>query len=519
MDQVTIFDSTLRDGAQGGGVAFSIEDKLAVTRLLDQLGVQYIEAGNPGSNAKELEFFCRVSQLSLKHAELVAFGSTCRKGLSPEEDPNLASLLKADTAVCAIFGKCWKFHVDAVLETTAQENFRMIRESCRYLKARGRKVIFDAEHFFDGYLEDPVFAKQAIRSALEGGADVICLCDTNGGVFPKTAARIVREVLSWLPVPLGVHFHNDMGMATANSLIAVQEGANQVQGTFLGFGERCGNANLSTIIPLLQLKLGISCIPQENLQTLAQCARELAAFANVEVPAGLPFVGKNAFSHKAGMHADGVLKSPRSFEHIDPFLVGNVRRFPASEISGRAVILAKIKEIFPSVPVNSEEVQAVLEEIKELERQGYQFEGADASFEVLVRKRLAPFPPFFRLLYYHIYTDFVPRQSATASATVKVEVGEQVQLMAAEGNGPVNALDRALRKALELFYPVLSHVKLTDYKVRVLDGKNATGSTVRVLITSSDGKNTFTTVGVSRDVVAASWKALADSMEYLLLNQ
>ena len=239
MDQVTIFDSTLRDGAQGGGVAFSIEDKLAVTRLLDQLGVQYIEAGNPGSNAKELEFFCRVSQLSLKHAELVAFGSTCRKGLSPEEDPNLASLLKADTAVCAIFGKCWKFHVDAVLETTAQENFRMIRESCRYLKARGRKVIFDAEHFFDGYLEDPVFAKQAIRSALEGGADVICLCDTNGGVFPKTAARIVREVLSWLPVPLGVHFHNDMGMATANSLIAVQEGANQVQGTFLGFGERC----------------------------------------------------------------------------------------------------------------------------------------------------------------------------------------------------------------------------------------------------------------------------------------
>lgn len=519
MDQVAIFDSTLRDGAQGGGVAFSIEDKLAVTRLLDQLGVRYIEAGNPGSNVKELEFFRRASQLSLKHARLVAFGSTCRKDLPPEEDPNLASLLKAGTSFCAIFGKCWRFHVDAVLETTAQENFRMIRESCRYLKEQGRKVIFDAEHFFDGYLEDPIFAKQALKSALEGGADMICLCDTNGGVFPNTAARVVREVLSWLPVPLGVHFHNDVGMAAANSLMAVQEGASQVQGTFLGFGERCGNANLSTIIPLLQLKLGIACIPQENLKTLAQCARELAALANVEVPAGLPFVGENAFSHKAGMHADGVLKSPRSFEHIDPFLVGNVRRFPASEISGRAVILAKIKEIFPHVYVNSEEVQAVLEEIKELERQGYQFEGADASFEVLVRKRLAPFPPFFRLLYYHIYTDFVPRQSATASATVKVEVGEQVQLMAAEGNGPVNALDRALRKALELFYPVLSHVKLTDYKVRVLDGKNATGSAVRVLITSSDGKTTFTTVGVSNDVVAASWKALADSMEYLLLNQ
>lgn len=518
MTRVTIFDSTLRDGAQGNGITFSVEDKLAAVRLLDQLGVAYIEAGNPGSNPKDAEFFQRVRSITLKSAKLVSFGSTRRKDVRPEEDGNLRALLDAGTPCCTVFGKCWKFHVDSVLETTYEENFRMIYESCRYLKERDREVIFDAEHFFDGWKDDREFALEAVQAAVRGGADIVCLCDTNGGTFPADVDRIVRDVTSRVPVPIAVHFHEDCAMAAANSVTGVLAGAVQVQGTMLGFGERCGNANLSAIIPDLQVKLGIECIPQDRLKLLFHGARELAAIANLDLPAGLPYVGENAFAHKAGMHADGVLKTPRSFEHVDPFLVGNTRRFPASEISGRAVVLEKIRHVFPDVVLESREARAVLADMKELESRGYQFEGADASFELLARKRLRPFPPFFELLYYHIYTDYGAGRDCGASATVKVRVGGEIQLMAAEGNGPVNALDRALRKALEVFYPVLSHVKLTDYKVRVLDTKSATAAGVRVFITSTDGAETFTTVGVSGDVVAASWKALEDSMEYLLLK-
>lgn len=394
----------------------------------------------------------------------------------------------------------------------------MIEESCRFLKSHGREVVFDAEHFFDGWKDDKAFAWKALQAAVRGGADIVCLCDTNGGAFPKDVEKIVKEVVAKLPVPVAVHFHEDCGMATANSILSVLAGAAQIQGTFLGFGERCGNANLVEIIPNLQVKLGLSCIPQEELLHLTQRAKELAAIANMDLPGCMPYVGENAFAHKAGMHAAGVLKSPRSFEHVDPYLVGNARRFPASEISGRAVVLEKIKEMFPSVGVDSQEARSLLQELKELESRGYQFEGADASFQLLVRKRLRPFPPFFELLYYHIYTDYSDGADRGASATVKVRVGGEIQLMAGEGNGPVNALDQALRKALEIFYPVLSQVKLTDYKVRVLDSKDATAAGVRVLITSTDGEDTFTTVGVSGDVVAASWKALEDSMEYLLLK-
>lgn len=518
MGPVTIFDSTLRDGAQGTGVAFSLEDKLQAVRLLDQIGIQYIEAGNPGSNPKDVEFFQRVAKMTLKNAKLVSFGSTRRKDLRPEEDENLAAILAAQTLCCCVFGKCWKFHVDRVLETSYEENFRMIEESCRFLKSHGREVIFDAEHFFDGWKDDKAFAWEALRAAVRGGADMVCLCDTNGGAFPKDVEKIVKEVVAKLPIPVAVHFHEDCGMATANSVISVMAGASQVQGTLLGFGERCGNANLATIIPDLQVKLGIPCIPQDELMHLTQRARELASIANMDLPAGMPYVGENAFAHKAGMHAAGVLKSPRSFEHVDPYLVGNARRFPASEMSGRAVVLEKVKGIFPTVRLDSQEARSLLGELKELESRGYQFEGADASFQLLVRKRLKPFAPFFELLYYHIYTDYSDGKDRGASATVKVRVGGEIQLMAAEGNGPVNALDQALRKALEVFYPVLSQVKLTDYKVRVLDSKSATAAGVRVLITSTDGEDTFTTVGVSEDVVAASWKALEDSMEYLLLK-
>ena len=518
MGPITIFDSTVRDGAQGTGIVFSLEDKLQAVRLLDQVGVQYVEAGNPGSNPKDEEFFHRVAELPLRHAKLVSFGSTRRKGIRPEEDSNLQAILKANTPCCSVFGKCWKFQVDTVLETTQEENLRMIEESCRFLKSHGREVIFDAEHFFDGWKDDKSYAWEALRAAVRGGADIVCLCDTNGGAFPQEVERVVKEVVGKLTVPVAVHFHEDCGMATANSIVAVQAGASQVQGTLLGFGERCGNANLSTIIPSLQLKLGVPCIPQDEIMHLTQRARELASIANLDLPAWMPYVGENAFAHKAGMHAAGVLKSPRSFEQVDPYLVGNTRRFPASEMSGRAVVLEKIKEVFPDVRVDSQEAKELLQELKELESRGYQFEGADASFQLLVRKRLMPFAPFFQLLYYHIYTDYSDGQDKGASATVKVRVGGEIQLMAAEGNGPVNALDQALRKALEIFYPVLSQVKLTDYKVRVLDSKSATAAGVRVLITSTDGEDTFTTVGVSGDVVAASWKALEDSMEYLLLK-
>lgn len=518
MGPVTILDSTLRDGAQGTGITFSLEDKLAAVRLLDRVGVQYVEAGNPGSNPKDEIFFQRAGELTLKHAKLVSFGSTRRKDTRPEEDSNLRAILAAGTPCCTIFGKCWKLHVDRVLETSYEENLRMIEESCRFLKSHGREVIFDAEHFFDGWKDDKNYAWEAVQAAIRGGADMVCLCDTNGGTFPGDAERIVRELVNRVTVPVAVHFHEDCGMATANSIVGVMAGASQVQGTLLGFGERCGNANLSSIIPDLQLKLGIPCIPQEELLFLTHRARELASIANMDLPAWMPYVGENAFAHKAGMHAAAVLKLPRSFEHVDPNLVGNARRFPASEMSGRAVVLEKVKRIFPSVKLDSKEARALLQELKELESRGYQFEGADASFELLVRKRLHPFPPFFELLYYHIYTDYNDGQDRGASATVKVRVGGELQLMAAEGNGPVNALDQALRKALEIFYPQLSQVKLTDYKVRVLDSKSATAAGVRVLITSTDGERTFTTVGVSGDVVAASWKALEDSMEYLLLK-
>ncbi len=519
MGAVSIFDSTLRDGAQGNGVTFSLEDKLTAIRVLDSLGVAYIEAGNPGSNPKDQEFFRLAAKIPLRHGKLTAFGSTRRKDASPEDDAGLRALLEAGTSCCALFGKCWRFHVDKVLETSYEENLRMIEESCRFLKENGREVIFDAEHFFDGFKDSRDYVLAALAAAVRGGADLLCLCDTNGGAFPQEVSQIVGETVRAFPnTPIGVHFHNDCGMAAANSVAGVLAGAVQVQGTMLGFGERCGNANLSTLIPDLQLKLGISCVPTECLGRLSHGARELAAAANLELPADLPYVGENAFSHKAGMHAAGVLKDSRSFEHIDPLAVGNIRRFPASEISGRAVILEKIRRAFPDVSVDSGEVLAVLEELKRLEADGYQFEGADASFELLVRKRLRPYRPFFQLLYYHIYTDYGGDRECAASATVKVRVGREIQLTAAEGNGPVNALDRALRKALEVFYPVLSQVKLTDYKVRVLDSKSATAARVRVLVTSSDGKEAFTTVGVSEDVVAASWRALEDSLEYLLLK-
>ena len=516
---IEIFDSTLRDGAQGEGISFSVEDKLDIVDALDALGVSYIEAGNPGSNPKDLEFFERAHEKTLRHAKLVAFGSTRRKNCRPQDDQNLQALLNAGTEHVAVFGKCWRLHVREILATTEEENLLMIEETCRFLTERGKTVFFDAEHFFDGYKDSPAFAKRALSAAVQGGARALVLCDTNGAAFPNEVTEIVKDVVAAFSVPVGIHTHNDRGMAVANSIVAVQAGAVQVQGTYLGYGERCGNANLSTIIPNLQLKLGLRCIPEENMHSLTTTARHIAEISNVSLKKSEPYVGSSAFAHKAGMHADGVLKVSHSFEHVDPEAVGNERRFLMSEISGRGAVLKKINRIRPELTKDSKETIEIMRELKKLEQLGYQFEGADSSFELLIRKHTGSYHPFFRLIHYKILTGRpVDDPACSASATVKVQVDDKMQLMAAEGNGPINALDKALRAALEVFYPALSRVHLIDYKVRVMDQKNATGATVRVLITSTDGKRVWSTVGVSSDVVEASWIALVDSIEFKLIK-
>ncbi|MFQ9951942.1 MAG: citramalate synthase, partial [Clostridium sp.] len=393
---VQILDSTLRDGAQGEGISFSIEDKLAIVQALDVLGIPFVEAGNPGSNPKDLEFFQRASQLPLQHTKLVAFGSTCRKGTSPEEDRNLSAILQADTDAVAIFGKCWDLHVTDILCTSLEENLRMIEDSCRFLTQKGKRVFFDAEHFFDGYAANAGYAVKALEAAARGGASCLVLCDTNGGTFPDVIGRVTREVGTRFPhTAVGIHTHNDRGMAVANSIAAVQAGAVHIQGTYLGYGERCGNANLSTIIPNLQAQLGYSCIPRENLTLLTTTARHLAEISNIALPKGFPYVGASAFAHKAGMHADGVLKVSHSFEHIDPQAVGNERRFLMSEMSGRTAVLKRIHAIRPELTRESPETLEILQALKEMERLGYQFEGADSSFELLIRKHTGAYHPFF----------------------------------------------------------------------------------------------------------------------------
>jgi 2-isopropylmalate synthase len=516
MKKIEIFDSTLRDGAQETGITFSLADKINVVKLLDEAGIDYIEGGNPGSNPKDAEFYDEIKKITLIHSKIVAFGSTRRKDIKAEDDANLKALVESGAKTCVIFGKSSVFHVENVIRATPDENLKMIADSCRYLRSSGIEVIFDCEHFFDGFKENSEYAMESIKAATDNGAGTVCLCDTNGGTFPSEVKDIVQYVRKHTDSKLAVHFHNDSGMAVANSVIAVRNGADQVQGTFLGIGERCGNANLTTIIPDLQLKLGYECIEQGKLKNLTKYAHEMAEINNSDLPQTLPYVGDNAFAHKAGMHADGVLKSTRSFEHVDPELIGNRRKFPTSEISGKAVIYERIKNTIPELNVESEQMEAILGDIKRMENEGYEFETADASFELLVRRHFSMAKPFFTLINYRIYTGVGTGEEYSASATVKVRVGNEVKLMAAEGNGPVNALDIALRKALEEFYPVLKKIKLIDYRVRVLDSKKATAATVRVLMTSTDGRENFSTVGVSGDVVDASWKALSDSINYIL---
>ena len=516
--KIYTFDSTLRDGMQGEGIAFSVEDKLNIVRALDALGIDYIEAGNPASNPKDLEFFRRLKGEKQEHAKLCAFGSTRRKNILPEEDNNVKSLLEAETPAVSIFGKCWDLHALKVLNTTLEENLAMIKSTVAYMKRNGKHVIFDAEHFFDGHRANPEYAMSAVGAAAEGGADVLCLCDTNGGTYPTEIGEVTAKVVARFPgIQVGIHCHNDTGMAVSQTMFAVDAGARQVQGTFIGFGERCGNANLSTIIPNLELKRGYEVLGEENLKNLTQTARKVADITNIWLSSSSPYVGASAFAHKGGMHIDGVKKIRESFEHVDPGRVGNSRRYLMSEVSGKATLIKKIQRVDPSVTVKDPIVGALVDKLKQLEFEGYQFEAAEQSFELVIRRMLGKYKEYFKLEYFKIIGEQpLKEQEYPSSAIIKVRVGDESRITGAEGDGPVHALDLALRNALKGFYPSLESMRLADYKVRVLESSATTAAKVRVLIESTDGRNTWNTVGVSTDIIEASFLALTDSIEYKL---
>ncbi len=514
---ITAYDSTLRDGAQAQGVSFTVEDKLKIVQRLDALGIGYIEAGNPGSNPKDLVFFERVRELKLKHAKIIAFGSTRKPNISAASDNNLQSLLLAKTDAVAIFGKSWDYQVTDILRTSLDENLSMISDSIAFLKEHQKEVVFDAEHFFDGYKTNPQYAINTLQVAVNAGADVLCLCDTNGGTFTDEIFTITQIIVKQFDIAVGIHCHNDCEMAVANTIAAVKAGARQVQGTINGIGERCGNANLCAIIPNVQLKLGLSCIPADNMPNLAATARFVSEVANMAFNDKAAYVGHDAFSHKGGMHIDAVTKNPISYEHIDPSLVGNERHILVSEVAGRSALLAKINLVDASLTKDSIETKRILAHLKSLENEGYQFENAEHSFDLLIYKLLGQFKPFFKLDGYSVNISDSGLNDNNAQATVKITVNGQNETLTAEGDGPVNALDIAIRQALEHFYPQLSEVKLIDYKVRVLDSNQATASKVRVLIESADKHSSWTTIGVSTDIIDASWRAMCDSIEYKLL--
>lgn len=516
-EKILIFDSTLRDGAQGEGISFSVRDKIAVCRALSELGVDFIEAGNPASNPKDAEFFREIVGEDFGKTRLTAFGSTRRKGVRAEDDEGLRALLEANTPVVAVFGKSWDFHATEIIRVGLGENLNMIADTVKYLKDKGKQVVFDAEHFFDGYKHNPDYAIKSLVAAADSGADYIALCDTNGGCFPSEIAEMTRAAIAAVDVPVMIHAHDDGGMAVANSVTAVESGARGVQGTLNGFGERCGNANLATIIANLQLKRGYECLTAEKMSELTGTSRKIAEIANVRLPGNAPYVGKSAFAHKAGMHADGVSKSSVSFEHVSPEAVGNSRRFLTSEVAGRGAILEKVRKIDASVTKDNPVTADIVNKIKEMEYLGYQFEGAEASFELLVLKLLGAYKPYFALEKFKtIGEQATGKDFSPATAVVKVRVGDETEIRAAEGNGPVNALDVALRAALERFYPELGGFSLTDYKVRIIDSRETSSAKTRVLIESGDGRDVWTTVGVSRDIIEASLIALRDAIEYKL---
>jgi 2-isopropylmalate synthase len=519
---VQIYDTTLRDGTQRAGLSLSLEDKLRVSRRLDTLGVTFIEGGWPGSNPKDVEFFARAKDMEWKTSAIAAFGSTRRVAVKPEDDENLKALVAAQTPVCTIFGKTWTLHVTEVLRTTLEQNLELIEDSVAFLKQSGRRVLYDAEHFFDGYKADPVYAIATLEAARRGGAEVVVLCETNGGGLPFDVEVIVGKVKAALgDTAVGIHAHNDTECAVANSLAAVRAGAQHVQGTINGYGERCGNANLCAVIPNLELKLGKRALPPGKLAELTDLAHYVAEIANQNPDEYMAYVGRNAFAHKGGVHVAAMRRAETSYQHVDPALVGNEMRVVVSELSGKGNLLSKAEEISPSLMslAQNGDVSHVLRAIKDNESRGFSYEAADASVALMMMRQAPGYKPLYELIDYMVTVEHRQGRGTFAEATVKVRVQGELHHTAAEGDGPVNALDAALRKALIGTFPQIQHLKLTDYKVRILDGDHATAAVTRVLIDSTDGTHTWGTVGASPNIIEASFLALTDALEYGLRQE
>ena len=517
LKKVQIFDTTLRDGTQGEQIAFSADDKIRIAEKFDEFGIDYIEGGWPGSNPKDMEFFDKAKTRTFKHSKIVAFGSTQRAGHAPEEDKNLQTLVAAETPVVCIFGKSWVLHVEKALKITPEENLDLIRNSVRFLKEHDKEVIYDAEHFFDGYKDNPEYAMKTLKAAAEAGADMVVLCDTNGGSLPNEISQIVTEVGKEITdTRLGMHAHNDSDLAVANTIAAVEAGCTHVQGTMNGYGERTGNANLCSIIPNLQIKLGYHCVKDENLPGLTSLSHFVSEMANLTHPNNLPFVGKSSFAHKGGIHVSAVMKEESTYEHIKPELVGNQRRVLVSDLSGRSNVRYKADELGLEIEGNGKSASKIVNQLKELENNGYQFEAAEGSFELLVKRMSEEWQDFFDLEGYRVVIERNEDDIHRSEATVRLKVNGVKEHTAAEGNGPVNALDAALRKALVNFYPEIQDMQLQDYKVRVLNEKASTGAKVRVLIESTSNGESWGTIGVSENILEASWQALTDSFSYFL---
>ena len=530
MDPIFLYDTTLRDGTQGENITFSADEKVKIALRLDDNGIHYIEGGWPGSNPKDMQFFDLAKRVSFNNARLVAFGSTRKPGTRPEEDPNLTALLDAETTTVTIFGKSWDLHVEEIMANSLDENLAMIFDSVKYLKDNGRETIYDAEHFFDGYKHNREYAVQTLFAAAKGGADFIVLCDTNGGTLPFEIDAIFSEVQKLITdsamaaatsgtVKLGVHTHNDCGLAVANTITAVKAGAVMVQGTINGYGERCGNADLTSVIPVLELKMKIPCISSENLKKLNALSRYISETANQVPLSNRPFVGKSAFAHKGGIHVSAVMIAPKAYEHMDPALVGNQRRVLVSDMSGKSNVEYKARELGIELDTNGFDSSKIVAEIKQLEQQGYQFDIADGSFKILMQKFTDQFEPLFTLESFRVTIEKNKDRPCSSQATMKISVGGKEEITAAEGYGPVSALDNALRKALDRFFPDLDTMRLVDFKVRVIDGNRATAAKVRVFIESRDQDQIWSTIGVSEDIIEASWQALADSFQFKLASE
>jgi len=513
---ILIYDTTLRDGTQGEQVTLSAEDKKRIARKLDDFGVDYIEGGWPGANPKDIRFFKEARKISFKTARLTAFGSTRKANTAVEKSQNILALLEAETTTVAIVGKSWDLHVTQILGVSLDENLKMIEETLAYLKKKGREVIYDAEHFFDGYRENPEYALKTIQAALAGGADLIVLCDTNGGSMPDEIENSIQEIIPQIPVPMGIHCHNDCGLALANSLSAVKAGAKMVQGTVNGYGERCGNLDLILAISNLQLKMGYPCVDSEKIKQLTDLSHYVSEVANVPPFKQCPFVGKSAFAHKGGLHVHAIMKNPMAYEHMDPKQVGNHRRVLVSELSGKSNIEYKSREMGIELGGNGYDSQKIVREIKKLEDQGYQFDAAEGSLALLIKKVTGQLEEPFKLESFRVTTEKNRSGASTSQATIKISVGEDYEITAAEGDGPVSALDNALRKALHKFFPQIQEMGLVDFKVRVIDGSKGTAAKVRVQIDSRDSREIWSTIGVSENIIEASWQALADSVQYKL---